>query len=209
MNSRSNGVPFRRVPTLNHLWQRFLLTSSLLVGLAVGVGATVFGYSNLNTVDIHWSVFHIANVPLWAVAIVPVTLTLIAGTLYHWVDGLHHFTEHMRHRHRVKELEAQIAEMRQQIKKLRSDLSHVTAERDEAIGQTQMMAPELDVARDNLLAYEQTVDALQQQVREAEADVEYARRQLADTQEERTVGLREIQALQQRNATLDDELASI
>jgi len=112
MNSRSNGVPFRRVPTLNHLWQRFLLTSSLLVGLAVGVGATVFGYSNLNAVDIHWSVFHIANVPLWAVAIVPVTLTLIAGTLYHWVDGLHHFTEHMRHRHRVKELEAQIAEMK-------------------------------------------------------------------------------------------------
>jgi predicted nucleic acid-binding Zn-ribbon protein len=99
--------------------------------------------------------------------------------------------------------------MRQQIKKLRSDVSRVTAERDEAIGQTQMMAPELDVARENLLAYEQTVDALQQQVREAEADVEYARRQLADTQEERTVGLREIQTLQQRNATLDDELASI
>jgi chromosome segregation ATPase len=106
-------------------------------------------------------------------------------------------------------LEGQIAEMRQQIKKLRSDLSRVTAERDEAIGQTQLMAPELEVARDNLLAYSQTVDALQQQVREAEADVEYARRQLADTQEERTVGLREIQALQQRNATQDDELASI
>ena len=100
------------MPTLNHLWQRFLLTSSLLVGLAVGVAATVFGYSNLNTVDLHWSVFHLANVPLWAVAVVPVTLTLIAGTLYHWVDGLHHFSEHMRHRHRVKDLETQIAAMK-------------------------------------------------------------------------------------------------
>jgi len=100
------------VPTLNHLWQRFLLTSSLLVGLAVGVGATVFGYSNLRTVDIHWSVFQLRGVPLWAVAVVPVALTLIAGTLYHWVDGLHHFTEHMRHRHRVKELEAQVALMK-------------------------------------------------------------------------------------------------
>jgi len=97
---------------LNHLWQRFLLASSLVVGLAIGVAATVFGYSNLSTVDVHWSVFHLNGVPLWTVAVVPITLLLVAGTLYHWMDGLHHFTEHMRHRHRVHELEAEVARLR-------------------------------------------------------------------------------------------------
>jgi len=97
---------------LNHLWQRFLLTSSLLIGLAIGVAATVFGYSNLGSVDVHWSVFHINGVPLWTVTVVPLALALIAGTLYHWMDGLHHFTEHMRHRRRVHELEAEVASLR-------------------------------------------------------------------------------------------------
>jgi len=100
------------VPNLNHLWQRFLLTSSLLVGLAIGVAATVFGYSNLTAVDVHWSVFHINGVPLWTVTVVPLALALAAGTLYHWIDGLHHFSEHMRHRHRVHELEAEVASLR-------------------------------------------------------------------------------------------------
>jgi hypothetical protein len=80
--------------------------------LAIGVAATVFGYSNLATVDIHWSVLHLNGVPLWTVAVVPITLLLVAGTLYHWMDGLHHFTEHMRHRHRVHELEAEVARLR-------------------------------------------------------------------------------------------------
>jgi hypothetical protein len=97
---------------LNHLWQRFLLASSLVVGLAIGVAGTVFGYSNLSTVDIHWSVFHLNGVPLWTVAVVPITLLLVAGTVYHWIDGLHHFTEHMRHRHRVHELEAEVGRLR-------------------------------------------------------------------------------------------------
>ena len=97
---------------MNHIWQRFLLTSSLLVGFAVGVAATVFGYSNLASVDVHWSVFHINGVPLWTVALVPVALTIAAGALYHWIDGLHHFTEHMRHRHRVHELEAELGALR-------------------------------------------------------------------------------------------------
>jgi hypothetical protein len=100
------------VPNLNHLWQRFLLASSLLIGLVIGIAATVFGYSNLTTVDVHWSVIHIDGVPLWTVALVPLALTLIAGTLYHWMDGLHHFTEHMRQRHRVHELEAEVASLR-------------------------------------------------------------------------------------------------
>ena len=65
---------------MGHLWQRFLLASSLVVGLALGVAATVFGYSNLQTVDIHWAVFHLQGVPLWTVAIVPVALLLIADS---------------------------------------------------------------------------------------------------------------------------------
>ncbi|HEX9475725.1 MAG TPA: hypothetical protein VGA41_03660 [Candidatus Dormibacteraeota bacterium] len=97
---------------LNHLWQRFLLSSALVVGLFIGVAATVFGYSNLASVNIHWSVLHIDGVPLWTVAVVPIALILIAGTLYHWMDGLHHFTEHMRHRRRVHELEAEVASLR-------------------------------------------------------------------------------------------------
>ena len=97
---------------MSHIWQRFLLTSSLLVGFAVGVAATVFGYSNLASVDVHWSVFHINGVPLWTVALVPVALTIAAGAIYHWIDSLHHFTEHMRHRHRVHELEAELGALR-------------------------------------------------------------------------------------------------
>lgn len=100
------------MPDLNHLWQRFLLASSLLVGLVVGAAATVFGYSNLKTVDVSWSVFHVGGVPLWAVAVVPLALVLAAGTLYHWTDSFHHFTEHMRHRRRVHELEAEVASLR-------------------------------------------------------------------------------------------------
>src|SRR5258706_4355696 len=100
------------MPDLQHLWQRFLLAATLIAGLAVGVGATVFGYSNLNTVDLHWSVVHLNGVPLWSVVIVPITLILIAGTIFHWLDGLHHFTEHMRHRHRVHELEAEVSRLR-------------------------------------------------------------------------------------------------
>jgi hypothetical protein len=100
------------VPDLSHLWQRFLLASSLVVGLVIGAAATVFGYSNLATVDVRWSVFHINGVPLWTVAVVPLALVLIAGTIYHWMDGLHHFTEHMRHRRRVHELEAEVASLR-------------------------------------------------------------------------------------------------
>src|SRR5207248_7242584 len=97
---------------LSQLWQRFLLASSLLVGLAIGVATTVFGYSNLGTVDVHWSVLRLTGVPLWTVAVIPVALILIAGTVYHWIDGLHHFTEHMRHRHRVHELESEVTRLK-------------------------------------------------------------------------------------------------
>jgi uncharacterized membrane protein len=100
------------VPDLSHLWQRFILAAALLVGLAIGAAGTVFGYSNLTTVNVHWSVLHVDGIPLWTVAVVPLALVLVAGTLYHWMDGLHHFGEHMRHRRRVHELEAEVASLR-------------------------------------------------------------------------------------------------
>jgi hypothetical protein len=115
------------VPDLNHLWQRFLLASSLLVGLAIGAVVTVFGYSNLGSVNVRWSVLHVDGVPLWAVAVVPLALFLIAGTLYHWVDGLHHFTEHMRHRRRVHELEAEVASLRAHLDQVLEMPDHSTS----------------------------------------------------------------------------------
>jgi hypothetical protein len=89
-----------------------MLATSLLFGLFIGVVATVFGYSNVAAVDISWSIFHLDGIPLWTVAVVPLAVVLVAGTLYHWFNSLHHFTEHMRHRRRVHELEAEVASLR-------------------------------------------------------------------------------------------------
>ena len=121
---------------MNHLWQRFLLASSLIVGLFIGVVTTVFGYSNLASVDIHWSVFHINGIPLWTVAVVPLALVLIAGTFYHWMDGLHHFTEHMRHRRRVHELEAEVASLRAHLDQLLEMPDHSTSKLPDRITTT-------------------------------------------------------------------------
>jgi len=100
------------VPDLSHLWQRFLLASALIFGLFIGVVSTVFGYSNTGSVDVRWSIFHLDGIPLWTVAVVPLAIVLVAGTLYHWFNSLHHFTEHMRHRRRVHELEAELVSLR-------------------------------------------------------------------------------------------------
>jgi uncharacterized integral membrane protein len=100
---------------LSHLWQRFLLATALIFGLLLGIAATVFGYSNTQSVDVRWSIFHIDTIPLWAVVLVPLAVALIAGTLYHWFNSLHHFTEHMRHRHRVRELETEVATLREHL----------------------------------------------------------------------------------------------
>ena len=115
------------MPDLSHLWQRFLLASALLVGLAIGVVVTVFGYSNLASVNVRWSIFQIDGVPLWTVAIVPLAVILVAGTVYHWMDGLHHFSEHMRHRHRVHELEAEVAALRSHLDQVLDMPDHSTA----------------------------------------------------------------------------------
>jgi len=128
------------MPDLQHLWQRFLLAATLIAGLAVGVGATVFGYSNLNTVDLRWSVLHLNGVPLWTVVIVPIALILIDGTIFHWLDGLHHFSEHMRHRHRVHELEAEVSRLRAHLDQV---LEMPRGEALKAEDKTSLPAPDL------------------------------------------------------------------
>jgi len=107
----------------------------------------VFGYSNLGSVDVHWSVFHINGVPVWTVTVVPLALALIAGTLYHWMDGLHHFTEHMRHRRRVHELEAEVASLRAHLDQVLEMPDHsgkaVKAPARVSLPEADEMAPEL------------------------------------------------------------------
>jgi len=106
------------VSGLSHFWQRFLLGAALLFGLLVGIAATVFGYSNTGTVNVGFSIWRLDGVPLWTVAIVPLALVLVVGTVYHWYNSFHHFTEHMRHRRRVHELEDEVS-------RLRTHLDHV------------------------------------------------------------------------------------
>ena len=113
------------MPDLSHLWQRFLLAIALLFGLAVGVAATVFGYSNTAPVTLGFSIFHVGAVPLWTVALVPLALVLVAGTVFHWLNGLHHFTEHMRHRRRVHELEAEVTSLKAHLDQLLEMPTHV------------------------------------------------------------------------------------
>ncbi len=103
------------MPDLSHLWQRFVLAVTLIFGVALGVGATVFAYSNTTQVSLGWSIFHINSVPLWSVALVPIALILLVGTLFHWFNSLHHFTEHMRHRRRVHDLEVELATVRKHL----------------------------------------------------------------------------------------------
>jgi hypothetical protein len=138
------------VPDLSHLWQRFVLATALVFGLALGVAATIFSYSNTTPVDIGFSVVHLRGIPLWTVAIVPVVLVLAAGTLYHWWNSLHHFTEHMRHRKRVRELESEVAS-------LKAHLDNVLAMPDQSVARkAPAPAPATDVIEqaDTLVAEE-------------------------------------------------------
>jgi hypothetical protein len=134
------------VPDLSHLWQRFLLASALVVGVAIGVVLTVFGYSNLGTVNVRWSVFQVGGVPLWAVAIIPLAVVLVAGTVYHWMDGLHHFSEHMRHRHRVHELEAEVASLRSHLDQVLEMPDHSTSRLPRKAETIETPAPHQEIA---------------------------------------------------------------
>jgi len=92
-----------------------VLALTLVFGLAVGIAATIFGYSNTGTVSVGFAVWHLNSIPLWSVAIVPLAVALVVGTLYHWWNGLHHFSEHMRHRRRVRDLEAEVTSLKEHL----------------------------------------------------------------------------------------------
>ena len=129
------------MPDLSHFWQRFKLASALVFGLALGVGASVFAYSNTAPVNVGWSVFHLNGIPLWSVTLVPLAIFLVAGTLYHWWNSLHHFTEHMRHRRRVRDLEVEVTTLRKHLDELlqmpgQSGVKQVTAEEEEPAAAT-------------------------------------------------------------------------
>ncbi len=134
------------MPDLSHLWQRFLLAAALVFGLALGVAATIFGYSNTAPVNISWSVFRVDGIPLWSVAVVPLVLVLAAGTLYHWYSNLHHFTEHMRHRRRVHELEAEVTKLRAHLDQLLEMPDHTTGQPADKPAITELMAAEVTAA---------------------------------------------------------------
>ncbi len=123
------------MPDLSHLWQRFVLAAALLFGLALGVGATVFAYSNTAQVTVGWSVFHLGRVPLWTVVLVPIALVLVAGTVFHWLNSLHHFTEHMRHRHRVRELEAELTSVKSRLDALLEMPDHTDEAKPKPVAQ--------------------------------------------------------------------------
>lgn len=103
---------------MSSVMHRFLRGAAFLGGIALGVGATVFGYSNTTAVEIHWWGFSATNVSIGLVALVPLVAGVIAGYVYHLPARMHHFSEHMRHRHLVHELENENKELRRSLDRL-------------------------------------------------------------------------------------------
>src|SRR4029077_10610179 len=101
--------------------------------------------------DLHWTVVHIQGIPVWAVAVVPVALVLVAGTLFHWMNSLHHFTEHMRHRRRVHELEAELATLRAHLDQV-LEMPAVSANKQVERKASQPAWPEANGARADVMA---------------------------------------------------------
>src|SRR5947207_5429781 len=100
---------------MSYLWQRFIHFLIAVIFLAIGIGLTVFVYSNTTSVNIDWWQFHFTNVPLGMVALVPLLIGVVLGYLYHVPSGLHDFTQSMRKSRQIGELEHQIKELQQQL----------------------------------------------------------------------------------------------
>ena len=92
---------------MSYLWQRFIHFLIAVIFLAIGIGLTVFVYSNTTSVNIDWWQLHFTNVPLGMVALVPLLLGVVLGYLYHVPSGLHDFSQSMRKSRRIHELEQQ------------------------------------------------------------------------------------------------------
>jgi len=103
---------------MSSVWHRFLRGAAFIGGVALGVAATVFGYSNTAVVPIHWWGFSATSVSIGLVALVPLVAGVIAGYVYHLPARMHHFSEHMRHRSLVHELEKENKELRKSLDRL-------------------------------------------------------------------------------------------
>lgn len=107
-------------------WHRLLRAAAFAAGLAVGLGAAVFMFSNVAPVAVHWRIpgatrpvlDWTGGVSLWVVGVVPLLVGLAAGYLYHLPARLHHLRQHLHHRHRVHELEHEVRELRASLDKL-------------------------------------------------------------------------------------------
>src|SRR5438874_647646 len=103
---------------MSYLWQRFIHFLIAVIFLAIGIGLTVFVYSNTTSVNIDWWQLHFTNVPLGMVALVPLLLGVVLGYLYHVPSGLHDFSQSMRKSRRIGELEREKKELQHQLDRL-------------------------------------------------------------------------------------------
>jgi hypothetical protein len=102
-------------------WHRLLRALAFAAGLALGLGAAVFIFSNLAPIDVHWRIpsaggyvinWNLKGVSLWLLALVPLLVGAIAGYFYQTPARMHHVREALHHRHRVHELEHELKELR-------------------------------------------------------------------------------------------------
>ncbi len=103
---------------MSYLWQRFIHFLIFVIAVAIGIGLTVFVYSNTTSVNLDWWQLHMTNVPLGMVALVPLLIGVILGYLYHVPSGLHDFSQSVRKSHRIHELERQNKELQHQLDRL-------------------------------------------------------------------------------------------
>jgi uncharacterized integral membrane protein len=103
---------------MSYLWQRFIHFLIAVIFLAIGIGLTVFVYSNTTSVNIDWWELHFTNVPLGMVALVPLLLGVVLGYLYHVPSGLHDFSQSMRKSRHIVELERHNKDLQHQLDRL-------------------------------------------------------------------------------------------
>jgi uncharacterized integral membrane protein len=103
---------------LYNRWNRLLHAGIFLLGAAVATVLVVFRYSNNSSISVHWDRWTFENVPLWALAVLPLLAGFLLGYLYQLPARMHHLGEFMRHRSRVHELEKELREVRTSLDKV-------------------------------------------------------------------------------------------
>jgi hypothetical protein len=108
-------------------WHRLLRALAFAAGLALGLGAAVFIFSNLAPIDVHWRIpsaggyvinWNLNGISRWLLALVPLLVGAVAGYFYQTPARMHHVREALHHRHRVHELEHELNELRTSLDKV-------------------------------------------------------------------------------------------